>query len=1174
MCRLQFQIPDEGLAGNQPASPHNPKQHGEACCNASSTPLSQASGSVPTPNMQFRLPHLCLDGFDDEHFPLLTRQMSIPEDEEGRQHKRLLCQDHKGSSWNQPPGGERTRPCSQDSLESLLAEDLYEQKYGFPVENETEKLHEQDGDGHGPVWRVIRGTHVPTDYRLTRLSQKLAEVKQLYEVKYGVDLDTEEAVQYDVQGTPWLEIRGTGCPRDMRVERLEQMLENVKGLYTESYGRDVDTEYDADGTPWSVTEGTGVSRDCRVERLEQKLAEVKQLYEVKYGVEVDTEEAVQYDVQGTPWLEIRGTGCPRDMRVERLEQMLENVKGLYAESYGRDVDTEYDVDGTPWSVTEGTGVPRDCRVERLEQKLAEVKQLYEVKYGVEVDTEEAVQYDVQGTPWLEIRGTGLARDMRVERLEQMLENVKGLYAESYGRDVDTEYDADGTPWSVTEGTGVPRDCRVERLEQKLAEVKQLYEVKYGVEVDTEEAVQYDVQGTPWLEIRGTGLPRDMRVERLEQMLENVKGLYAESYGRDVDTEYDADGTPWSVTEGTGVPRDCRVERLEQKLAEVKQLYEVKYGVEVDTEEAVQYDAQGTPWLEIRGTGRPRDMRVERLEQMLENVKGLYTESYGRDVDTEYDADGTPWSVTEGTGVPRDCRVERLEQKLAEVKQLYEVKYGVEVDTEEAVQYDVQGTPWLEIRGTGRPRDMRVERLEQMLENVKGLYTESYGRDVDTEYDADGTPWSVTEGTGVPRDCRVERLEQKLAEVKQLYEVKYGVEVDTEEAVQYDVQGTPWLEIRGTGCPRDMRVERLEQMLENVKGLYTESYGRDVDTEYDVDGTPWSVTEGTGVPRDCRVERLEQKLAEVKQLYEVKYGVEVDTEEAVQYDVQGTPWLEIRGTGLARDMRVERLEQMLENVKGLYAESYGRDVDTEYDADGTPWSVTEGTGVPRDCRVERLEQKLAEVKQLYEVKYGVEVDTEEAVQYDVQGTPWLEIRGTGLPRDMRVERLEQMLENVKGLYAESYGRDVDTEYDADGTPWSVTEGTGVPRDCRVERLEQKLIEVNLLFAARYGQSALTSQSDLFLQGGDFACDEDGTLWIKSVTTGRLGHTEVPSEGTLSDMLTQVKALCNERFGAKPTEETQSSWSDEDGTPWVQVGSSSAGVATTDKDKLFEGTCSLQ
>ncbi|CAE7475319.1 unnamed protein product [Symbiodinium sp. CCMP2456] len=464
MSSLQFQIPDEGLAGNQPASPHHhPKQHGEACCNASSTPLSQASTAPPTPNMQFRLPHLCLDGFDDEHFPLLTRQMSIPEDEEGEDLPDQF-QDRKGSSWNQPAGGERTRPCSQDSLESLLAEvkDLYEQKYGFAVENETEKLQEPDTDGEGPVWKVIRGTHVPTDCRLTRLSQKLAEVKQLYEVNYGVEVDAEESVQYDAQGTPWLEIRGTGCPKDMRVERLEQMLENVKGLYAESYGRDVDTEYDADGTPWSVTEGTGVPRDCRVERLEQKLAEVKQLYEVKYGVEVDTEESVQYDAQGTPWLEIRGTGCPRDMRVERLEQMLENVKGLYAESYGRDVDTEYDADGTPWSVTEGTGVPRDCRVERLEQKLNEVNLLFAARYGHSALASQPdifsqgghFAYDEDGTLWIKSVTTGRLAHTELPSegaLADMLTEVKVLCNERFGAKPTEETqsswsDEDGTPW--------------------------------------------------------------------------------------------------------------------------------------------------------------------------------------------------------------------------------------------------------------------------------------------------------------------------------------------------------------------------------------------------------------------------------------------------------------------------------------------------------------------------------------------------------------------------------------------------------------------------------------------------------------------------------------------------------------------------------------------------------
>ena len=1014
--------------------------------------------------------------------------------------------DADGTPWVETRGTGSPRDMRLERLEHMLGnmKVLFTQKYGRDVDTEY--------DADGTPWTVTEGTGVPRDCRVERLEQKLSEVKKLYELKYGVEIDAEDAsVQYDADGTPWVETRGTGSPRDMRLERLEHMLGNVKVLFTQKYGRDVDTEYDADGTPWTVTEGTGVPRDCRVERLEQKLSEVKKLYELKYGAEIDAEDAdVQYDADGTPWVETQGTGSPRDMRLERLEQMLGNVKGLFAKKYGRDVDTEYDADGTPWTVTEGTGVPRDCRMERLEQKLSEVKKLYEFKYDVEIDAEDAdVQYDSDGTPWVETQGTGSPRDMRLERLEHMLGNVKGLFALKYGRDVDTEYDADGTPWTVTEGTGVPRDCRVERLEQKLSEVKKLYELKYGVEIDAEDAdIHYDGDGTPWVETQGTGSPRDMRLERLEHMLGNVKGLFAQKYGRDVDTEYDADGTPWTVTEGTGVPRDCRVERLEQKLSEVKKLYELKYGVEIDAEDAdVQYDADGTPWVETQGTGSPRDMRLERLEHMLGNVKGLFAQKYGRDVDTEYDADGTPWTVTEGTGVPRDCRVERLEQKLSEVKKLYELKYGVEIDAEDAdVQYDADGTPWVETQGTGSPRDMRLERLEQMLGNVKGLFAKKYGRDVDTEYDADGTPWTVTEGTGVPRDCRVERLEQKLSEVKKLYEFKYGVEIDAEDAdVQYDADGTPWVETQGTGSPRDMRLERLEHMLGNVKGLFAQKYGRDVDTEYDADGTPWTVTEGTGVPRDCRVERLEQKLSEVKKLYELKYGVEIDAEDPnVQYDADGTPWVETQGTGSPRDMRLERLEHMLGNVKGLFAQKYGRDVDTEYDADGTPWTVTEGTGVPRDCRVERLEQKLSEVKKLYELKYGVEIDAEDAdVQYDADGTPWVETQGTGSPRDMRLERLEHMLGNVKGLFVQKYGRDVDTEYDADGTPWTVTEGTGVPRDCRVERLEQKLAEVKRLFVARYGASTLTGNDDYdWDRPIDFMYDEDGTLWIKSTTTGGL------------------------------------------------------------------------
>eukprot|EP00434_Breviolum_minutum_P012193 symbB.v1.2.010752.t1/scaffold708.1/size170785/20 len=575
--------------------------------------------------------------------------------------------------------------------------------------------------------------------------------------------------------------------------------------------------------------------------------------------------------------------------------------------------------------------------------------------------------------------------------------------------------------------------------------------------------------------------------------------------------------------------------------------------------------------------------AENLEDALRNVQQIYERKYGRIEDSEAlplndegekkSQDGVSSWLAE---VKARCskpsieeKFNKLEAKLAEVKQLYQQKYGQDVDEEDSdVHYDADGTPWIQTSGTGVATDLRVDRLEQMLSVVKDLYSEKYGRDVDTEYDADGTAWKVTEGTGVPRDCRVERLEQKLAEVKQLYQQKYGQEVDEEDmSVHYDADGTPWIQTSGTGVATDLRVDRLEQMLSVVKDLYSEKYGRDVDTEYDADGTAWKVTEGTGVPRDCRVERLEQKLAEVKQLYQQKYGQEVDEEDmSVHYDADGTPWIQTSGTGVATDLRVDRLEQMLSVVKDLYSEKYGRDVDTEYDADGTAWKVTEGTGVPRDCRVERLEQKLAEVKQLYQQKYGQEVDEEDmSVHYDADGTPWIQTSGTGVATDLRVERLEQMLSVVKDLYSEKYGRDVDTEYDADGTAWKVTEGTGVPRDCRVERLEQKLAEVKQLYQQTYGKTVDDCENEAFC--GDFSYDSDGTLWIKCITTGQAYSP--PSEQALGEMLEEVKDLYKKRFGNK-ADEAQSSWSDQDGTPWVAVTDNQpASEGTT-----FKGTCSLQ
>ena len=121
-----------------------------------------------------------------------------------------------------------------------------------------------------------------------------------------------------------------------------------------------------------------------------------------------------------------------------------------------------------------------------------------------------------------------------------------------------------------------------------------------------------------------------------------------------------------------------------------------------------------------------------------------------------------------------------------------------------------------------------------------------------------------------------------------------------------------------------------------------------------------------------------------------------------------------------------------------------------------------------------------------------------VVYDQDGTPWIQTSGTGIAKDQRVERLEQMLLGVKDMYMQKYGRDADLEYDEDGTAWNVTEGTGVPRDLRVESLEHKLAEVKQLYAEKYS----TEVEDWFqTQVGDYTYDSDGTLWIKSVTAGR-------------------------------------------------------------------------
>merc|ERR1719326_2525473 len=127
-------------------------------------------------------------------------------------------------------------------------------------------------------------------------------------MKYGEDLDDdedEEEEEADEQETKYVEKDGVtwtvtrGRPPTM--SQLEDQLAEVKSLYKMKYGEDVDDEEDEedeqanehqtnyvekDGISWVVTRG----RPPTMIQLEDQLAEVKSLYKAKYGEDMYDEE--------------------------------------------------------------------------------------------------------------------------------------------------------------------------------------------------------------------------------------------------------------------------------------------------------------------------------------------------------------------------------------------------------------------------------------------------------------------------------------------------------------------------------------------------------------------------------------------------------------------------------------------------------------------------------------------------------------------------------------------------------------------------------------------------------------------------------------------------------------------------------------------------------------------
>merc|ERR1719386_495367 len=104
---------------------------------------------------------------------------------------------------------------------------------------------------------------------------------ELYNAKYGISVNDEaEHREYDADGTPWTKTVGHVVPTQ---EKLEVMLGEVKDMYKLKYGADVDdkdVEHDTDGTPWVTIVGQQAATQ---DRLEEMLDEVNELYTAKYG---------------------------------------------------------------------------------------------------------------------------------------------------------------------------------------------------------------------------------------------------------------------------------------------------------------------------------------------------------------------------------------------------------------------------------------------------------------------------------------------------------------------------------------------------------------------------------------------------------------------------------------------------------------------------------------------------------------------------------------------------------------------------------------------------------------------------------------------------------------------------------------------------------------------------
>merc|ERR1719162_1298538 len=433
---------------------------------------------------------------------------------------------------------------------------------------------------------------------------------------------------------------------------------------------------------------------------------------------------------------------------------------------------------------------------------------------------------------------------------------------------------------------------------------------------------------------------------------------------------------------------------------------------------------GVKWVVQRGS--PPTMSA--LEQGLEEIKTIYREQFGQDINKEEQheySDGTSMSVVQNDDIKWIVQrgapptMSTLEQTLAEVKAAYMDKFG-DVDAESYDYSDGSSmsvlqkddVSWIVHRGA-RPT---ISNLLQSLDEAKSLYKEKFGEDVDEEernmYN-DGTSMSVFSKNDVKwivhrgAPPAFSMLEQSLLDCKSLYKQKFGLRVDDEDGHEFN-DGTSWgvqhkkgvAWIVNRGAPPALSA--LEQTLDDLKSMYEAKFGKDVEDEtheYN-DGTSMSMVHKDSVNWIVQrgvapaISTVEHTLQEVKALYKASFGQHVDEEEKNEYN-DGTSmsvflkddvtWIVQRGAPPA----VSALEQSLDEIKSMFSEKFGLHVDEEQKhkyTDGTSMSVLRKDGVKWVVQrgappaMSALEESLDELKTMYRGKFGQDVNKEEQHEY--------------------------------------------------------------------------------------------------------------------------------------------------------------------------------------------------